>query len=669
MSSMSNISITPNQPLGFVLQQAGLISARQVQIALVEQSHSDRRLGSVLADHGWVKQASADFFAEIWPSLRHQTGRQLGQYLEQAALLSSVQVESILDLQRRTSQKFGTLAIQAGWVSRRTINFFLNHLGRVSTDPSFAIASESELLKEQILENETVNPFALLLLYQQVLQQGFVTINNRPEQQELLEMGLVTAAGHKLKIAQGAASSLLDPQWVAQSLEQLHPYDWIRLKLLKLAEHSDYPYRTLTAILAWTNNHVGLTHRLGWIIHKSGFFISAGEEDTKIGELVQTHIVQNWESGAASGSLKQLSNRICNHPNSHLQLLLYQRILEQREVITTNSLEEQELLTAGLITKQNNTLSVANRIYRLVFDYKWVTQALATPIASSQTRSSDEGPQFEVDTENIEKTTAIPTFVATKPRRTALAIVLFVAALCVAAVGSTAFITTQLWQRSTPEIGRNVTSPLPITTASSTAPQPQAPASQQFKNFQDGERSSGRTQNSELSVRVEYVGPTGTDSNSERQTVSEKADFIVSASDPTFKVPIFQVGSTLDQIVGALGPPTWNRRGYYAGSRALLYESIVPKRVDLGYLVSKSTGRLRQTEIAFERSVPLKTIQFTFQQLLPQPVPASVKESLTQIYKRQINKHDFQVGDYKGNMHWQPEGWIYIGIWETDFHE
>ncbi|PZD73707.1 hypothetical protein C1752_01525 [Acaryochloris thomasi RCC1774] len=691
-----------NQPLGTVLQWAGLISARQLKVALAEQRRSDLRIGEILAAHGWIQQKSADFFAAEWPQLQHQTVQHLGQYLEQAALLDTSQIKAILDSQQQTQRKFGTLAIANGWVRRRTVNFFLKHLGSAGLN-SQAMIPESEMLKEQLLENESVNPFSLLLLYQRILRQESVRANDRPEQAELLEMGLATVEQNHLKLSAGPDPALLDQQWVTDQLQQLRPYHRIRLQLFKLAEHSDYPYRTLAAMLAWTGDQIDLTHKLGWLIRETNVFIAAGEEEAQVAALVQTHVIHHWESGIAAEHLQGLCDRISSPP----RLKLYQRILEQRGILAEASPEEQELLTLGLIIESNGILRVANRIYQQVFSPEWVTQTLtatpqatdhdlpankvdsrqpkaalervfsppiapisdqelsATKVVASLSAADQQARPFRTvnaysqDSHKNGKTAVFETRLSSpstsaKPRRT-------LTGLALAAAGLLSVLGGQIWKQQTQRDA--ITSPSLQQDSSNLSALPQRQVglaqSQDSRPFSQEDRPSSAATDSRSSA----TDPSETDPSSSSPTV-------VSASNPTIKVPILTLGSTLDQVVDTLGPPTWNRRGYYSNSRALLYEGVVPNQLDLGYLVSKNTGKLRQTETTFSHSVPIETIQRTLGQLLQGPVPASVQERLQQIYERKADQHTFTVRGLEGNIHWQPEkgGWIYIGVWDADFH-
>ncbi len=712
---MSEISTASDRPLGILLLQAGLISERQLKIALAEQEHDQQDcIGEILVSHGWLKQQSVDYFTEEWPQLKNRTSPQrLGQCLEQAALLSRTQVESILEFQQYTQYKFGALAILNGWVKRRTINFFLRYLSH--KNPSL-VDSKTALLREKLLENETVNPFALLLLYQQILQQRSVKANKHPTQSELLEMGLVVADKNRLKIAEGLDPSLLDLQWVTQQLNTLQPYHWIRIKLFKLAEHSDYPYRTLAAILAWTNEQGDLTHKLGLLIHQTKTFITGGEEEAQVASLVQSHIIHNWHSGIAAEHLHKIEKGLvrdlhADSSASHL-LMLYQRILEQPEVKIADSpsSEAEELLKLGLIINCDGVLRVANRIYEFVFSHHWVAQQrgetlptsaekvllppngiptattaaiefsepisaqsgsdaapLTTEVTVHQLSQDSHSPR-QVNTYASSEVRAKPSphlpagnasnvtiVIAQEPNRTVVRLLLFAA---IAGILTT--IGIQHWRQST-SINPVTSTPIPQQDLNTTAISPSLPINAEAL-------SSAPALNPSLEKLTPLQAEQNkTDSDSQAKA-SSSGPIVIRSTNSNIKVPIFRTGSTLEQITETLGEPTWNRRGYYSNSRALLYEGFVPNQVDLGYLVSTTTGKLRQTESSFAQSVPLEILQNTLIQTLNGNVPPDVQEKLRQIYRRQADQHDFSVGNLEGNIHRQPEGWIYIGIWDSDFH-
>ncbi|NER97589.1 MAG: protein kinase [Symploca sp. SIO1B1] len=69
-----------------------------------------------------------------------------------------------------------------------------------------------------ILENQNCNPFRLLEIYQQVLQQPAVLVDYSPEQQELLLSGLLVEQEGKLKVHNPIYKSVFNQSWVRQIL-------------------------------------------------------------------------------------------------------------------------------------------------------------------------------------------------------------------------------------------------------------------------------------------------------------------------------------------------------------------------------------------------------------------------------------------------------------------
>lgn len=123
------------QPLGSLLQEAKLISPYQIEIALKEQKqHPERRLGEILAQKGWIKQQTADFFAEEWEKVIQQaqqgTPQSLGYYLREAGLIDDHQLRAILEEQGqgRMWMRIGALAVLKGWLNQTTVDFLLQHL-------------------------------------------------------------------------------------------------------------------------------------------------------------------------------------------------------------------------------------------------------------------------------------------------------------------------------------------------------------------------------------------------------------------------------------------------------------------------------------------------------------------------------------------------------------
>jgi hypothetical protein len=410
-------------------------------------------------------------------------------------------------------------------------------------------------------------------------------------------------------------------------------------------------------------------------------FILAGEEAIQVANLVQNYFIQNWESSAAAEPLRILRDRILNNQHCRPQQLLqlYQRLLRRREAKAVGSLEEQELLHLGLIAKNGRTLRVASKIYRFVFNPWWVSQVLDLEVEREPEPNSDREPVLEStiklgrDFSGEAQTDEILPAVETpaKRHRTVLFWGLFMMAIGVSAVG------VWLRQRSiqTSPIALPSSPSFPKTSVSSA---PSAPPQRQTHGAEQPTGGSGPS----LSTQASSFPTTGRSSkgtplsaikSNPSNALGNKHSIPTGQPalvffDSTLSVPIFLTGSTQTQILAKLGPPTWNRQGYYPHSRALLYKGLVSKHVDFGYLLDSSTGRLRQTEMAFDQSIELDAIQRVLKQLLGGTLPTSVQKPLREIYRRQRTSYSFSLKNWEGEIHRDRKGWIYLGVWDADFH-
>lgn len=137
--------------MGQILVEAGLISINQIEIALREQEDCDLRIGEILVAHGWIKQATIDFFAEQWKLLLSKPNKQpLVYYFKKAALLNQEQIKAILRLQKLKHQKvrFHHLAVEQGYIKQKTVDFFLADLFKIHDPKSISIAKPYEVLKD-----------------------------------------------------------------------------------------------------------------------------------------------------------------------------------------------------------------------------------------------------------------------------------------------------------------------------------------------------------------------------------------------------------------------------------------------------------------------------------------------------------------------------------------
>lgn len=148
---MNNSSNNSNKPLGQTLIEAGLISINQIEIALSEQESTGMRIGEILVAHGWVKEATVDFFVEQWKSLLAEPKKQpLVYYFQEASLLDRAQIKAVIRLQKLKHQKvrFHHLAVEQGYLKQKTVDFFLAYLFQIHDPKSISIAKPYEVLKQ-----------------------------------------------------------------------------------------------------------------------------------------------------------------------------------------------------------------------------------------------------------------------------------------------------------------------------------------------------------------------------------------------------------------------------------------------------------------------------------------------------------------------------------------
>ncbi len=213
----------------------------------------------------------------------------------------------------------------------------------------------------------------------------------------------------------------------------------------------DNPQEVLKEILDWTGGQPFLTQKLcKLILHHVKSLASASivsestdESQTKnfttnqllISEIVQSHIIDNWESSDEPVHIKTIGDRLLRSPHRASRLLgLYQKILplseppdcrggapvpalaggicaddtpEQTElqlsgnqqpseppllrgaggICADDTPEQTELRLSGLVVKRAGKLTVSNRIYAAIFSHDWVEKALGDlrPYAESLT--------------------------------------------------------------------------------------------------------------------------------------------------------------------------------------------------------------------------------------------------------------------------------------------
>ena len=103
-----------------------------------------------------------------------------------------------------------------------------------------------------------------------------------------------------------------------------------------------------------------------------------GYEAKWIEDLVRSKIIVHWEEQDEPEHLRTIRDRIlrCSGEQSIKLLVLYQKILQQGEIIADASPEEIYVRLSGLVVKKGQKLKVYNRIYKEVFNENWVNRQL-----------------------------------------------------------------------------------------------------------------------------------------------------------------------------------------------------------------------------------------------------------------------------------------------------
>ena len=189
----------------------------------------------------------------------------------------------------------------------------------------------------------------------------------------------------------------------------------------------DNPQEVLKEILDWTGGQPFLTQKLcKLILHHlkslaSASIISDSTDESRteiittnqllISQIVQSHIIDNWESSDEPVHLKTIRDRLLrNHHHASRLLGLYQKILQPFDasqpplktgdempelpllrgaggIWADDTPEQTELRLSGLVVKRAGKLTVYNRIYAAIFNQNWVEKALGDlrPYAESLT--------------------------------------------------------------------------------------------------------------------------------------------------------------------------------------------------------------------------------------------------------------------------------------------
>ena len=173
-------SSTSTTLIGSFLEQAALVTSAQLQVALHDQIYCGSRIGEILSLRGWIKQETADFFAEQWPLIVDEPGGiPIGSCLQQAFLVTSEQIEEAIQSQTSNGLRIGAIFVLNGWLKQPTVDFFLKGLApqRVTESPF--------VVKPRI----TTQPSLIYNPRQRVTGPAYATAANRIETPTVVTVG------------------------------------------------------------------------------------------------------------------------------------------------------------------------------------------------------------------------------------------------------------------------------------------------------------------------------------------------------------------------------------------------------------------------------------------------------------------------------------------------
>jgi hypothetical protein len=163
----NKINCSPPKLIGEILLEAGLISLAQLKTALLfQQASSQSKLGEIISSKGWLKQETVDFLVNICSSsesddlIKYSMGQPIGYYLQRAGLLTTEQINNILQEQKKLGLKFCYIAVMKGFITLKTAEFFLkNILDKVAISPlpaQLSLTYEDSKINNQVLEEDSL---------------------------------------------------------------------------------------------------------------------------------------------------------------------------------------------------------------------------------------------------------------------------------------------------------------------------------------------------------------------------------------------------------------------------------------------------------------------------------------------------------------------------------
>ncbi|NJO43190.1 MAG: hypothetical protein HC865_21955 [Cyanobacteria bacterium RU_5_0] len=122
-----------------------------------------------------------------------------------------------------------------------------------------------------------------------------------------------------------------------------------------------------------------LTQKVCRLIWQSEEFPSIAPAAEWVAHLVQSKIIDNWESQDTPEHLKTIRDRLLRGTGRRTGRLLglYQQVIQLRSIPADDTPEQRDLRLTGLVVERDGALRVYNPIYANVFNSTWIDSVLA----------------------------------------------------------------------------------------------------------------------------------------------------------------------------------------------------------------------------------------------------------------------------------------------------
>ena len=168
------------------------------------------------------------------------------------------------------------------------------------------------------------------------------------------------------------------------------------------------PETVLQEILEWTCGQPFLTQKLCRLVLETEDQILEGHEGERIKQLVERQVIENWEYQDEPVHLRTVRDRILgqaivgdlnlNTDDTIRSLKLYERVLQNNEILASESFETIRLQLSGILINRQGKLRVANPIYKDIFNSEWIRAQLSTFRPYSQELIAWSKPNCQDDT-------------------------------------------------------------------------------------------------------------------------------------------------------------------------------------------------------------------------------------------------------------------------------